>query len=140
MTYCRSQGEYFNKNCTYDVKVGNRIVAQLKNGEKKIIVIPSKPENTFIQAKIQWCGSEKFDVSTFLENEKIIVSGNKFLNKKAPLFSAIIPLFGVLIFTNDNIVFKNFHIAFLVLFVLAMISLITIYRNKWLKLTIEKQL
>jgi hypothetical protein len=131
--------EYFNQNCSYDIKVGNRILAKLKNGEKKTIEIPAELQNTTIQAKIQWCGSKKFDLSKFSENEKIIISGNKLLNKKLPLLSAIIPLFGVLIFTNNkSIFFKNMGIAFLLLFIIALISLLTVYRNNWLKLTTEK--
>jgi hypothetical protein len=44
------------------------------------------------------------------ENEKIIVNGNKFLNRKLPLFEAIFPLTGIMIFSTNNIA-KNIGIG-----------------------------
>ena len=44
------------------------------------------------------------------ENEKIIVSGNKFLNRKLPLFEAMFPLTGIMIFSTNNIA-KNIGIG-----------------------------
>jgi hypothetical protein len=44
------------------------------------------------------------------ENEKIIVSGNKFLNRKFPLFEAMFPLTGIMIFSTNNIA-KNIGIG-----------------------------
>jgi hypothetical protein len=44
------------------------------------------------------------------ENEKIIVSGNIFLNRKLPLFEAMFPLTGIMIFSTNNIA-KNIGIG-----------------------------
>lgn len=56
------------------------------------------------------------------ENEKVMVSGNKFLNRKLPLFGAMFPLTGIMIFSTNNIISKNI-----------VIGTLTIERNKWLK-------
>jgi hypothetical protein len=62
------------------------------------------------------------ELKNISENEKIIVSGNKFLNRKLPLFGAMFPLTGIMIFSTNNIISKNIGIGTL-----------TIERNKWLK-------
>lgn len=70
------------------------------------------------------------------ENEKIIVRGNTFLNKKLPLFGAMIPLTGILIFSS-NIISKSIGIGILILFLVGITATLTIGRNKWLKLKKE---
>jgi hypothetical protein len=62
------------------------------------------------------------ELKNISENEKIIVSGNKFLNRKLPLFGAMFPLTGIMIFSTNNIISKNIGIGTL-----------TIERNKWFK-------
>jgi len=82
----------------------------LKNVEKKVIEIPNGLNNEPLKAQIQWCGSKKTELRNISENEKIIVSGNKFLNRKLPLFGAMFPLTGIMIFITNNIISKNIGI------------------------------
>lgn len=51
------------------------------------------------------------ELKNISENEKIIVSGNKFLNRKLPLFGAMFPLTGIMIFSTNNIISKNIGIG-----------------------------
>jgi hypothetical protein len=53
------------------------------------------------------------------ENEKIIVSGNKFLKSKLSLFGVGFPLTRIVIFSTKNVISKNIEIGTL-----------TIERNK----------
>lgn len=55
------------------------------------------------------------------ENGKIIVSGNKFLNRKLSLFEAMFPLTGIMIFSTNNIISKNIGIGVLILFLVGII-------------------
>ena len=128
--------ENFNKNCSYEILVGKKYLTELKNGEEKIIEIPSEFKNETLKAKIQWCGSEKMELRNLSENGKIIVSGNKFLNKKMPLFGAMFPLIGLMFF-NLKIVPKNIGIGIFVIFLIGIIGTITIWRNKWLNIKME---
>ncbi len=128
--------ESFNKNCSYEILVGNKYLTDLKNGEEKTIEIPNEFNTESLKAKIQWCGSEKMELRDLAENEKIIVSGNKFLNRKMPLFGAMFPLIGLMFF-NLEIVPKNIGIGIFIIFLVAIIGTITIWKNKWLKLKTE---
>ena len=128
--------ENFNKNCSYEILVGKKYLTELKNGEEKIIEIPSEFNNETLKAKIQWCGSEKMELRNLSENGKIIVSGNKFLNKKMPLFGAMFPIIGLMFF-NLKIVPKIIGIGIFVIFLIGIIGTITIWRNKWLNIKTE---
>ena len=125
--------ESLNKNCSYEILVGKRTLTELKNGEEKTIEIPTELRNETLKAKIQWCGSEKIELQNLNENEKIIVSGNKFLNKKMPLFGAMFPLIGLMSF-NLKIISKNIGIAIIVCVLIGILGTITIWRNKWLNI------
>ncbi|MFD0835697.1 hypothetical protein ACFQ0I_07985 [Mariniflexile aquimaris] len=128
--------ENFNKNCSYEILVGKKYLTELKNGEEKIIEIPNDFKNETLKAKIQWCGSEKMELRNLSENGKIIVSGNKFLNKKMSLFGAMSPLIGLMFF-NLKIVPKNIGIGIFVIFLIGIIGTITIWKNKWLNIKTE---
>ena len=129
--------ESFNKNCSYEIQIGKKTLTELKNGEEKIIEIPVEYENETLKAKIQWCGSEKMELRNLTENDKIIVSGNKFLNKRLPLFGAMFPLTGIMIFSTNNIISKNIGIGILIFFLIGLVGTLTIGKNKWLKLEKE---
>ena len=126
--------ESFNKNFSYKILVGNRIITELKNGEEKIIEIPD--ENDPIKAKIQWCGSNKMELHDLSENDKIILSGNKFLNKTLLFSGGILPIIGLMMFSY-GLISKSLGAGIIVLFVIAMIGTLTIGKNKWLKLEKE---
>jgi len=128
--------ESFNKNCSYQILVGQRALTELKNGEEKIIEIPTELKNETLKAKIQWCGSEKMELRNLTGDEKIVVSGNKFLNRKMPLFGAMFPLIGLMFF-NLKIVPKNIGIGIFIIFLIAIIGTITIWKNKWLNIKTE---
>jgi len=130
--------ESFNKNCSYEILVGKKFLTELKNGDEKTIEIPNELKNETSKAKIQWCGSEKIDLRNLNENEnvKIVVCGNKFLNRKMPLFGAVFPLIGLMVF-NLNIVSKDVGVGIFIIFLFVIIGTITIWRNKWLKLQIK---
>ena len=76
--------EVFNKNFAYDIFLGNTYLTTLHNGEEKSIEIPDAYQTATLKAKIQWCGSAKWELKHLNENEKIRVSGNNFLNSKLP--------------------------------------------------------
>jgi len=126
--------EYFNKNCPYEIYVGNKKLTELKNGEEKVVEIPNELEKKSLKAKIQWCGSEEIDMNKISENGKIIVSGNKLLNRKLPLIGALFPLTGIMIFITNNVIAKNIGIGLLILFLIGLVGTLTIGRNKWLNL------
>ena len=129
--------ESFNKNCSYEIQIGKKTLTELKNGEEKIIEIPNEFRDERLKAKIQRCGSEKMELRNLTGNEKIIVSGNKFLNRKLPLFGAMFPLTGIMIFNTNNIISKNIGIGVLILFLIGLVGSLTIGKNKWLKLEKE---
>lgn len=126
--------ESFNKNCSYEILVGKTYLTDLKNGEEKTIEIPHEFNNESLKAKIQWCGSEKIELGDLKKNEKIIVIGNKFLNKKMPLLGAMFPLIELMFF-NLKIVSKNVGIGIFIFFIVAIIGTMTIWKNKWLNIT-----
>ena len=128
--------ESFNKNCSYEILVGKKYLTDLKNGEEKTVEIPNEYNAAYLKAKIQWCGSEKMDLRNLTGNKKIVVTGNKFLNRKMPLFGAIFPIIG-LIFFNLKIVPKNIGIGIFIIFLLAILGTITIWKNKWLNIKTE---
>ncbi|MRT91719.1 hypothetical protein [Ancylomarina sp. 16SWW S1-10-2] len=126
--------ESFNKNFSYKILVGNRILTELKNGEEKIIEIPD--ENESIKAKIQWCGSEKMELRNLSESDRIIVNGNKFLNKILLFSGSILPIIGLMMFSY-GLISKNLGTGIIVLFVIGIIGTLTIGKNKWLRLKKE---
>lgn len=128
--------EAFNKNFAYDIFLGNTYLTTLQNGEEKSIEIPDAYQTETLKAKIQWCGSAKWELKHLNENEKIRVSGNNFLNSKLPLFGALFPLIG-LVFFDLEVVPKNLGIAVFILFLFGIIGTLTIGRNKWLNIRME---
>jgi hypothetical protein len=128
--------ESFNKNCSYEILVGKKYLTDLKNGEEKTVEIPNEYNAESLKAKIQWCGSEKMDLRNLTGNKKIVVTGNKFLNRKMPLLGAIFPIIGLMFF-NLKIVPKNIGIGIFIIFLLAILGTITIWRNKWLNIKTE---
>ncbi len=128
--------ENFNKNCSYEILIGKNHLTELKNGEEKTIEIPNELNTESLKAKIQWCGSEKMELRDLIGNEKIVVSGNKFMNRKMPLFGAMFPLIGLMFF-NLKIVPKSIGIGFFIIFLVVIICTITIWKDKWLNIKAE---
>jgi hypothetical protein len=128
--------ESFNKNCSYKILVGKKYLTDLKNGEEKTIEIPNEFNDEYLKAKILWCGSEKMELRNLTGDKKIVITGNKFLNKKMPLFGSIFPIIGLMFF-NLKIVPKNVGIGIFIIFLLALLGTITFWRNKWLNIKTE---
>jgi|SRR6056297_2305128 len=128
--------ESFNKTFSYKVLVGKKYLTELKNGEQKTIEIPSDLANETLKAKIQWCGSERLELRQLYNSEKIVISGNEFLNRKMLIIGAMFPLIGLMLF-NLNIVPKNIGIGVFILFLIGITGTITLWRNKWLNIERE---
>ncbi|MGM1055910.1 MAG: hypothetical protein ACQEWG_08500, partial [Bacteroidota bacterium] len=105
--------ERFNKNYSYEIFVGNIKLTELKNGEEKVVEISDELNNEQLRAKIQWCGSEKYDVSELKDNTNLKICGNDFLNRKAIWIIAILPITGALMFGygRDNLTIKYIGIG-----------------------------
>lgn len=126
--------ENFNKHCTYELFVGKSKVTDLKNGEEKSIEIPAELENEQLQAKTQWCGSAKINVSNLEPNAILTITGSVFLNKRMPFIIGLFPVVGVIIFTGTSQLTKNIGIGVLVLLFVFLVGTLTIGRNKWLRI------
>ena len=129
--------ESFNQGIPYKIFIGDNMLTELKNGEKKTIEIPAKFEKNTIKAKIQkWWGSENIQLNSLSENETLIIKGNKFLNKKGIFIIALLPLTGPFMFGygRENSVIKNIGIGLFVLILSFAIGYLTLGRNKWLKI------
>ena len=83
--------------------------------------------------KILVCISIVPDTTSKITKEE----SNKFLNRKLPLFGAMFPLTGIMIFSTNNIISKNIGIGILIIFLVGLIGTLTIGKNKWLKLKKE---
>jgi len=131
--------ESFNQYCSYRILVGGNVLTELGNGEEKVIELPNDQETGKLQAKIQWCGSEKLELATISDNQKLIVTGNKFLNKRLPLIGALFPITGVVILNSQNLLPKNIGIGFFLAIMAILILSITLWMNRWLKLEKEER-
>jgi len=132
--------ESFNQGLSYKIFIGNNKLTELKNGEEKPVEVATELENEQITATIQrWWGSGKMELNSLSENETLNIKGNKFLNKRAMFIIALLPLTGALMFGygRENLVIKNIGIGLLISILIFVIGILTIGRNKWLK--IEKQ-
>lgn len=132
--------ESFNQGLSYKIFIGNNKLTELKNGEEKPVEVATELENEQITATIQrWWGSGKMELNSLSENETLNIKGNKFLNKRAIFIIALLPLTGALMFGygRENLVIKNIGIGLLISILIFVIGILTIGRNKWLK--IEKQ-
>lgn len=126
--------EHFNQNCSYQITMGHKVLAVLKNGEKKTVEITNEQEDAAIRAKLYWCGSERLKLADIREDEKVVVKGNVFLNRTLPVLGAVFPMTGFIIFDYQNVFAKSIGIGLLTLLSVGLIGTLTLGRNKWLKL------
>ena len=129
--------EKSNKNCCYSVFIGDEMIAELSRGDSKTIEIPEKFLNDYLQVKIQWCGSKKVSINNINNDSKLMVLANTFLHKKLPIFTALFPLTGLLIFYNNDSLSKNIGIGILFFYIIGIISVLTFGKNQWLHLKAE---
>ncbi|KOY85483.1 hypothetical protein AD998_04340 [bacterium 336/3] len=99
-------------------------IGELKNGEEKYIEI----DNFFdkeIEVKIAWCGSGKRKIS----KQHLIITGNIFFNQRMPIMVILFWMTGLLININKEIsIWGTGLVCFLLL------STLTIFRNKWIRI------
>ncbi|MEM6524270.1 MAG: hypothetical protein AAF693_10775 [Bacteroidota bacterium] len=133
ITFIRPK-ESFNKNCSYQIAIGNKILTELKIGEEKSVEIPKGLEHASVQANIYWCGSEKMKLTQIGDDESVIVTGNEFLNRKLPLMGALFLMTGIVIFNDQGILIKGIGIGILSLFLIGLVGTLTVGRNQWIKL------
>lgn len=126
--------ESFNKNCVYDILIDGIKRTELKNGEEKTIEIPDNSE--FIKAKLMWTGSKTIALK---KNENtIIVTGDKLLNKLPPFVGGILILVSLTFTLNhDNDFIKGFGFSFFSILVVYFIGILTFWRHKWLHMEFD---
>lgn len=128
--------ESFNKHSAYRILLGKQVLTELNNGEEKMIEVPQELNSKELKAKINWCGSQPMKVRQIEVNGKVIIRGNKFLNKIMPLSGAILPLIGLLI-VHLNLVSKTVGMGIIILVLIGLVGTVTIWRNHWLHMEME---
>ena len=123
--------ERFNKNCSYEVFINDKIITTLRNGDEKIIEIDEKTSDS-LKAKIQWCGSNEIKTDSLKDNESVEISGNVFFNRYLLIFCSLIPIIGILISQNGEM--KNLGLILIVTVLILIIGTLTIWKNKWIDL------
>ena len=123
--------EKINRNCSYEIFINDRVITTLKSGEDKVIEIVGLNSDT-LQAKIQWCGSNKIKTNTLKNNESVEVRGNVIFNRYLLIFCSIIPIIGILISQNREM--KILGTILIVTVLILIIGTLTIWRNKWIDL------
>ncbi len=125
--------ENFNQNLTYKIFIGDKKVTELKNGEEKVIEIPDENENMFLKAKMYgWFGSKKVVLKQLPQNESLIISGSKFLNRIVPFVGPILIVSGMMWVLSNNDFIKHFGLGLFVVWLLVAIWVLTFGGNNWL--------
>ena len=106
-------------------------IAELKNGEEKIIEI-SNSNSDYLKAKIKWCGSKKIDLKSINENDSLEFKGNTFFNRYLLILSSLIPIIGILIGNYDGM--RNLGAGLIIIVMIILIGSITIWKNNWIKI------
>ena len=127
----------FNQGISYKIYVGNNLLNELKNGEEKTIEIPSELEEQSLKAEVyKWSGSERIELRSLSDRERLYVKGNKFLNTKTLFIIVFLNFMGILIFGygKENIIVKNIGLGLSTLSILFIFGIIVFGRNKWLNI------
>lgn len=121
--------ERFNKFCSYTIFLNGRKIGELKNGEEKYIEIESLLDKE-IEIMMGWCGSGKRKI----RDNNLIITGNIFLNRTMPALGGLFPLIGLLIIRNQEGMSKNIGIGIFILFFVSLLSTITLFRKRWIRI------
>jgi hypothetical protein len=124
--------EDFNRRCSYKIFIGDTIVEELQNGESKIVEIPHGSDNEILHGKIQWCGSNRILLTNLKDSDEILLSGNRFLNQKLPLMSAMIPLLGVALFSGPSPALRIAGTILIAALLGGLLFTLTFWKDKWL--------
>lgn len=130
--------ESFNKSRSYDIMVGDRKFTSLKNGEKKTLEIPEELTTKAISAKIHWCRSGPLQIESLESERMVIVSGNVMLNKHLPLWGAIVPLTALAVLSGAGPAMKYIGIALIAILSLGLLGTLTLWKDRWIRLSIQK--
>ncbi len=126
--------ESFNKNSIYEIIIDEKKLTELKNGEEKTLEIPENSK--IIKAKLLWAGSKPIVLRK--NQNTIIITGDKFLNRLPPFIGGILILSSMTFTLNhDNDFIKGFGISFFSVLVIYFIGILTFWRNKWLDIQFE---
>lgn len=129
--------ESFNKNCSYRIVLGGTLLAELNNGEKKVIEISPGRETEKCKATLQWCGSHSFQLKDLPDDEIVYIRGNKFLNRTMPIMGGIVPIILVLMLNISGVLAKNIALVLLCLVMIGLIGTITVGKNRWISISIN---
>ena len=93
--------QYQDKIRNYHLFVDGKKVSEIKPASSQIISIPD--HSTYIQVKIDWCSSPKFDVSSAKSNKLVIKNsmGGSLLK------SLILPLYYITFGKNKYLTIEN---------------------------------
>lgn len=126
--------EYFNRLCSYKVTVNDTPITELAYGEQKELELTG--ENGYLQVKMNWCGSEKKSFNELSNNTVLEVESNKFIHRALPSTGALF-LLSIIISSIEMAYAKELATGFAIAIILALIGTLTIWRNKWLNLSIS---
>jgi hypothetical protein len=105
-------------------------MGEISSGQDMVINIPQDTE--YIIAKLMWCSSNKLYVSETNDGQEIILTEHRFFNKYLPYSGAILPI--TIILMNYYPSAKLFAIIFISTYLLFLVSILTIFRDRWLAL------
>lgn len=128
--------EWFNKRFTYELRQNGQVIAELHPGDEKQLAIQ---EETVLQAKIMWCGSESLKLSATDERKEIEVKADKGIHRLV-LIAPLLIICSISLHQLDigNIpFFGGFINGLLAGIMLALLYLVSFGRNKWLKLIVK---
>ncbi len=130
--------ENFNQNLTHKIFIGDKKMAELKNGEEKVIKISDTDGDNFLKAKMYgWFGSKKVALKQLPQNESLTISGNKFLNRIAPFAGPILTVSGMMWVLSNNDFIKYFGLGLFIIWLLISIWILTFGGNNWLNIKKE---
>jgi len=120
-----------NKQFKYKLFTDKKIlIGEISSGQDIQINIPQDTE--YIIAKLMWCSSNKLFVSQTTDGQEIILTENTFFNKYIPYSGSILPL--TIILTNYYPSIQLFVIILISAYLLFIVSILTIFKNRWLAL------
>ncbi len=115
--------ESFNKNCSYAIIISGNKIAEINNGETKVIEVNDDSDE--VQAKIYWCGSNKMSMDQ--GQNSVEITGNKFFNKWLPFSGSLLIILGLAFTINHEIAWlKTLGIVLMILYLFFLIGTLTI--------------
>lgn len=120
--------ESFSKKLPYTIVQGKTELGTIGNGES--LPLKLDPKKGELKIKSGWCGSNAINLQS-LSSNKLHIKENKFLFKRFPFLCGSLCILAV-IFGNSHSPEKEVAIGVCVFTILCAISLVTIWKDKWL--------